>query len=593
MEKNYNEKIVNEIKHAFVSRNRAVKSVKQLDFYLNRSKTSADRSTKERFEQFISDNGFTSLYLHASSDRTILSENDFRSVQKRLAEVPSDDASPRSLTVLNQVEELYRKYIEQFETSDQEYQFVKPWHDSIVHGTPKNAKTGKAYTGGNDMLLAMLQQELGLELPIFLNKHNIEELGLEVPEAPLCVGQKVVELYVDDSLSADSPDKWISRKVYRGLTDQEQQNYREQKVLRLFDLYHSSQFADGLENNQQYQNWIKDFREVALLNRLKQCRTDEERAQLFEPKIFAAKAFLHGALKQMGIEVKSHPNSCHYSVLEDQISMVDEKNFKGEHAALAYTGVLAHEMSHSTGHESRLKRKFGNGFGSVQYAFEEVVAESSAQQVMKRFNLSSTLARQSAKYVHSWLKHQKNNATKDFLSIGCNKGRVAADFILLKGREYQQTLADRYDGLEFQQLAIDALEGRPDADALFLAEYVNSVSYKALERFFEEQFDGLEGDEKLLLEMELENSPDKHLMLQHEFYDLLEAEYGISEQELFFAGDLTDQYSLMDIFDNGVDQPWGAFTVTDALKQKLNLNSDIFDVPVGSRDTPVRSRLRL
>ncbi|MCG9715001.1 ssDNA-binding domain-containing protein [Shewanella insulae] len=561
MENNYNEKIVSEIKQAFVSKNRAVKSVNQLDFYLNRAKTSADRSTMERFEQFISHNGFTSLYQHATSDLTFLSENDYHSVQNRLEEITLNDEIPKSLTVLNQVEAMYRKHIEAFETTDSEYQFKQPWHDNVVYGPPKNAKTGQCYTGGNAMLLSMLQQELGLETPIFLNKHNLDELGLAEPEVPLCIGQKVVELYVHDGLPNDDPNKWLSYKRYKAMDEAEQEGYREQKVLRLFELYHASQFG-GLNDNTLYQHWLKDFRETALLAELKACRTEAEKKKLFEPKIHTAKAFLQGALTQMGVPLVSHPNSCHYSIGKDEIAMVDEVNFKGEHGALAYAGVLAHEMSHSTGHKSRLARKFGHTFGSAQYAFEEVIAESSSQQLMKQFNLPGVLDKASAKYIHAWLKRQKQDANKDFLSIGCNKGQLAADYIVVKGREYQAALVEQFDCDDFRQ-SVKANDSKPSVETLFLAEYVNAAAIKALDHYLAERYSEAELFELVQAVQDVNQSEEQRFLLEEGYYQFLQEHYGISAIAAYEAGSLCDKFGLVDIFDNDVEQCFSPDTVFD------------------------------
>lgn len=560
--KNYNVEIVEKIKEKFVSLNRLVKSIKQLDFYINRGKTPADIITKKKFDSFIKDNGFTSLYMHACLDRTVLSENDFKSVQQRLSTIANESIAPKSLTVLEQVETMYRKYIEAFESTDTEYQFKLPWSEHVIYGNPKNAKTGQLYTGNNAMLLSMLQQEMGLETPIFLNKHNLDELGLVEPETPLCIGQKVVELYVNDSLQSDDPKKWLSYKRYMTLADSEQEHYRDQKVLRLFELYHASQFDAGLDDNDLYKKWVKDFRETALLAELKACRTDDEREKLFKPRILAAKALLQGALIQMGVPLISHPKSCYYNIERDEIAMVDEARFTGEHCLLAYTGVLAHEMSHSTGHQSRLARKFGHTFGSTQYAFEEVIAESSSQQLMKRFNLPGVLDKASAKYIHAWLKRQKTDSNKDFLSIACTKGKLAADYIVVKGREYQAALVEQFDSDAFR-LSIQTNDSEPSVKTLFIAEYVNTTASKALDSYLVKRYGQLELFELLETAHEVNESDEQRFILEEDFYHFLQQHYGISALAAYDAGTLCDKFGLVDIFDNDVDQCFSSDTVID------------------------------
>jgi len=548
----FNYEITKRIKEAFVSINREVKSVKQLDFYINRAKTFSDKTTKEKFDLFINSNGFTSLYIYALSDNTVLTENDLKSVEKRLAVISTETVLPKSLTVLEQVEHMYRKYIETFETTDIDYQFKLPWQENVIYGTPRNAKTGQRYSGGNAMLLSMIQQEMGLETPIFLNKHNLNELGLAEPEAPLCIGQKVVELYVHDGLHNDDPNKWVSHKRYKALDQSKQAEYREQKVLKLFELYHSAQYDDCLEDNALYQHWIKDFRETALLAELKSCRTEAEKKKLFEPKIHAAKAFLQGALTKMDVTLVSHPNSCHYSIGKDEIAMVDEVSFTGEHSALAYAGTLAHEMSHSTAHKSRLARKLGHTFGSAQYAFEEVIAESSSQQLMKRFNLPSVLDKASAKYIHAWLKRQKKDASKDFLSIGCNKGKLAADYIVVKGREYQAELVKQFDCAAFRR-SIQVNESEPSVETLFLAEYVNATAHKALDHYLTQRYAEAELFDLLEVTQEVNQLDEQRFILEEGFYQFLQDHYGISAIAAYEAGNMCGKFGLLDIFDNDVN----------------------------------------
>jgi antirestriction protein ArdC len=70
-----------------------------------------------------------------------------------------------------------------------------------------------------------------------------------------------------------------------------------------------------------------------------------------------------------------------YNPSEDTVHMppiqgfldLDPKN--GENK---YYGTLLHELSHATGHETRLKREIENTFGTKKYAIEEITAELSS-----------------------------------------------------------------------------------------------------------------------------------------------------------------------------------------------------------------------
>ncbi|WP_255361245.1 zincin-like metallopeptidase domain-containing protein, partial [Erythrobacter sp. HI0028] len=64
-----------------------------------------------------------------------------------------------------------------------------------------------------------------------------------------------------------------------------------------------------------------------------------------------------------------------YEPVLDRITMPPTTLFEGfDH----YYATLAHELSHWTGHSSRLDRDLKNRFGSEAYAAEELVAELSS-----------------------------------------------------------------------------------------------------------------------------------------------------------------------------------------------------------------------
>ena len=65
-------------------------------------------------------------------------------------------------------------------------------------------------------------------------------------------------------------------------------------------------------------------------------------------------------------------NSAYYSKREDAIHLPVPEAFTGTYA---YNATALHELSHSTGHPSRLNRQMGGFFGSEEYAYEELVAE--------------------------------------------------------------------------------------------------------------------------------------------------------------------------------------------------------------------------
>lgn len=557
-EKNYNQQIESAIKNKFLTATPSIKSEKQLNHYLLRNKTSADKHTAKRFEQYLAKFQLNEIFQQSISDNPI-SKADYQNIIKQLDKIKIEVKPDKSQVVLDQLISIYEKHIDRFQNGEA-VQFKKPWTDNIVFGHPRNIATGQKYNGSNAYLLEMLQQELGLPLPVWLNRSNIEELGLQEPAKPMAVCQKMVELYVNNSLDANHPDKWISVKKYRELSATDQEDYEQKKVMRQFPLYSPSQFGQELDDHPLYQKWLnKHFsKEVELLNKLKNCQTEEQKKKLFEPKILAAKAFADAARKQLGVGLVEHPSSCHYSPTQDQISMVGEQYFKNSNPELAYLGVLFHELSHSTGHEKRLARNLSGKFGSLSYSKEEVVAESAAQQIMMRFNLPNTslATKQSASYVYSWLKAQKQKQKRgtDFLKIGCSQGKSAADFILTSGREYQHELVQKLDIDHFSNSVLATKDyNQIEPDRLIEAEWINTVAMFHLDDFLQSEFSNLDETQLLTVTGELMSSSNKQFNLTEQFNQYLKKQAGFGITQASLAGKLCKKYGLSDIFDNGIN----------------------------------------
>jgi antirestriction protein ArdC len=72
-----------------------------------------------------------------------------------------------------------------------------------------------------------------------------------------------------------------------------------------------------------------------------------------------------------------------------------------------YYATALHELSHWTGHKSRLNRDFKNRFGSEAYAFEELVAELGSAMLCAHLKIDGQL--QHANYIASWLEVLKND----------------------------------------------------------------------------------------------------------------------------------------------------------------------------------------
>src|SRR5205814_10011429 len=85
-----------------------------------------------------------------------------------------------------------------------------------------------------------------------------------------------------------------------------------------------------------------------------------------------------------------------------------------------------HELSHWSGHASRLGRDFSGSFGSKSYAREELVAEMAGAFICASLGIVPTVRH--ADYIGSWLEvlREDNRAVVRAASAASN----AADFLL-------------------------------------------------------------------------------------------------------------------------------------------------------------------
>lgn len=102
-----------------------------------------------------------------------------------------------------------------------------------------------------------------------------------------------------------------------------------------------------------------------------------------------------------------------------------------------YSSVLLHELTHWTGHESRLNRLKNDRFGSKGYAFEELIAEIGAAMLCASLGIPSQM-RHHVKYLQSWIKVLKDDKKAIFTAAAASQ--KACD-LLLDAYEVEQQKA--------------------------------------------------------------------------------------------------------------------------------------------------------
>ena len=105
-----------------------------------------------------------------------------------------------------------------------------------------------------------------------------------------------------------------------------------------------------------------------------------------------------------------------------------------------YGAIAAHELTHWTGHSSRLNRDLANRFGSDAYAAEELVAELGSALIGADLGLPVAQLDNHASYIDHWLRILR--ADERALMTAAARAEEAAAFLLSRAKHEPTTDED-------------------------------------------------------------------------------------------------------------------------------------------------------
>lgn len=108
-----------------------------------------------------------------------------------------------------------------------------------------------------------------------------------------------------------------------------------------------------------------------------------------------------------GAVIRHGGDSACYRPLADIIEMPAREVFTGtatSPATESYYGVLFHELTHWSGHSTRLDRQLASRFGDAAYAMEELVAELGASFLCSDCAITNEPRPDHASYIANWLE---------------------------------------------------------------------------------------------------------------------------------------------------------------------------------------------
>lgn len=136
--------------------------------------------------------------------------------------------------------------------------------------------------------------------------------------------------------------------------------------------------------------------------------------------------------RRSGADIRhSDAGKAYYSPSSDHIHMPNKAVFEATPTSTAtecYYSTLAHELCHWTGHKSRLDRLKLAGFGTEEYAREELVAEIGSAILCAHLGISSEPRPDHAKYLNSWISKLQDDK-RAFVSAASAAAK-AVDYII-------------------------------------------------------------------------------------------------------------------------------------------------------------------
>ena len=122
-------------------------------------------------------------------------------------------------------------------------------------------------------------------------------------------------------------------------------------------------------------------------------------------------------------------NEAYYSPSSDRVVVLMKEQYK---VINEYYSTTFHELTHSTGHKSRLNRLETGAvaaFGGTEYSKEELVAEIGSASLMNLLGIETVKTfRNSAAYIQSWLQVLRND--NKFIVSASSKAEKAVNYIL-------------------------------------------------------------------------------------------------------------------------------------------------------------------
>ncbi|PZO07823.1 MAG: hypothetical protein DCF25_22590 [Leptolyngbya foveolarum] len=238
-----------------------------------------------------------------------------------------------------------------------------PWQRGWATTPYCNAKSGHRYRGINPVLAEMAVMTRGYDSTLFIGFKQAKEMGLRMTK-----GSKATWLRLGGSAKKEETDPATG--------EVKEKRFGFSKWIKVFNL---DCFTD-------------EDAEVKICELIERYRGESNTA----PRLDDAERLISA---QQAAVLFGGNRAC-YAPKIDRINMPPFESFS---SAEAYYATFFHELSHRTGHKSRLGRDLTSKKGSPGYAFEELIADMSAAFVCSALGIKPDLEHH-ASYLASYIR---------------------------------------------------------------------------------------------------------------------------------------------------------------------------------------------
>ncbi|MCG8327770.1 MAG: zincin-like metallopeptidase domain-containing protein [Chitinophagales bacterium] len=277
---------------------------------------------------------------------------------------------------------------------------VTPWRCTWnQYGLARNYATGHIYTGINGFLMNLTPHPI----PYFISFKQAKTKGGKIRK-----GAKANKVFFYKTLFKNEEEGFISAKQATALQGMGE-DIQTIPMLKYYSVFNIED-VEGIEIN------IPEV-ELKEHERISKCE------EIIKNVSNAPKYVFEDA------------NRAYYHPFADKLNMPALGQFE---TAEEYYSTFFHELTHSTGHQSRLNREGItklNPFGSPNYSKEELIAEMGASFLAAHTGINyDEITVNSAAYLQGWLKVLK--ADKKLIFKAAAEAQKAADYILNITRKF-------------------------------------------------------------------------------------------------------------------------------------------------------------